>query len=75
MRTETQAEGSMSSLKNNWWFIGSQLEAGLNDSQDQENGTTAKNVAIRQHSFFMRTMLRDNKPDLLSNTEKNLRTI
>ena len=29
-----------------WWFIGAQSGAGLNDSQDHENGTMAEYVAL-----------------------------
>ena len=33
-------------LKDNWWFIGAQLGTGMNDSQDQENGSVAKDEAL-----------------------------
>ena len=39
------SEGLRSPPKDSWWFIGAQLGAGLNNSQDHENDTMAKDVA------------------------------
>ena len=42
----TSTDDLTSSPKDNWWFIGAQLGAGVIDSQDHKNGTMAKDVAL-----------------------------
>ena len=41
-----EVDGLTSPLKDNWWFIGAQSGVGANESQDHENGTMAKNMAL-----------------------------
>ena len=41
-----ETNGLMSPSKYNRWFIDAQSGAGLNDSQDHENGTMAEDIAL-----------------------------